>query len=164
MNINQEQLQALKESKSAELLQATNAIREAQDRVAFIEQSLRDIEASERLLASFSSFKPRPAQKSSESISHDKPAKIGSKRERVLSLAMKLIEKGPALTDEILEQAERDGIRFASNERASKLGNISAYLSRAKKDLGITTSRKGWVKIESLRPQKTLWGTPSKPN
>lgn len=73
-----------------------------------------------------------------------------TKREQILSGALELLQTGAKLTEEILDGLVGKGIVVSGEDRKTQLRNISAYLSKAKDEIGIESTRMGWM----LKSQK----------
>lgn len=68
-----------------------------------------------------------------------------TKREQILSAALELLQSGAKPTEEILDGLAAKGIVVSGDDRKTQLRNISAYLSKAKGDIGIEATRLGWA-------------------
>ena len=69
-----------------------------------------------------------------------------TKREAILNGALQLLEEGPLHTEDILSGLLAKGVDISGEDRKVQMRNVSAYLSRAKDEIGIETTKAGWVK------------------
>jgi hypothetical protein len=72
-----------------------------------------------------------------------------TKRARILTIANELIQSGTKTTEEILDALNAKDVQVAGDDRKTQLRNLSAYLSRAKDELNIESTRLGWSRVIS---------------
>lgn len=68
-----------------------------------------------------------------------------TKREEILNGALELMESGPKHTEDILDALIAKGVSISGDDRKTQLRNVSAYLSKAKDEIGIAPTKSGWV-------------------
>jgi predicted RNase H-like nuclease (RuvC/YqgF family) len=114
-----------------------------------LDQEIGELESTLKVLAKYSEAirsKRASASEGGESAVN-MVRRSHTKREQILSSALhEITEKQPILTEVLLEMIEKRGVNISGEGKKGKLANLSAYLSRAKEELGIMPSRQGWMR------------------
>lgn len=111
------------------------------------EQEAADIQAAKRLFSKSSSVAPTFVGGSTliRNAAISTLPKTLSKREAILGAAHQIItDFQPVLTDVLLEKIIASGVQISGEGTKGQLANLAAYLSRAKTQLNIKPSRRGW--------------------
>ena len=69
-----------------------------------------------------------------------------TKRDQILKGALEFLEFGPLQTEEILSRLIANGVDIAGEDQQAKMSNVSSYLSKARKEIGIEHTKSGWAK------------------
>lgn len=113
-----------------------------------LEAELLDLETTERVLQRLGVADDHGVVKPSIQIAATGALrKKITKREQILTGAAELLQAGIQTTDQLLDDLELKGVEITGSDRKTKLRNLSAYLSRAKDELGLESSRLGWSLI-----------------
>lgn len=150
--------QLLTQQLLAQIGEKTDDLRVARDRLmrelALIDAELKKLESAKEVFLSFTN----PPVSSRPTVRHQTGLgvvvegfvdgyRMASKRDRILSVADELLKDGfPRTTEEILAKLDEAGVGVSGSDEKTRLRNLSAYLSKAKAELRIESSKVGWVK------------------
>ncbi|WP_044529342.1 hypothetical protein [Herbaspirillum sp. B65] len=123
--------------------------------LALIDAELKKLEAAKEVFLSFINppISTKPAVRhpvGSYSVTIEgfaEGVRTASKRDRILFVADELLKDGfPRTTEEILSKLDEAGVQLSGGDEKTQLRNLSAYLSKAKAELQIESTKYGWVK------------------
>jgi hypothetical protein len=135
-------------TKSAELRMQQSELQKQYAQIATalenVGTELADIETAERVLQKLDVSNGEPSTRIQNAVVSTLRRTI-TKREQILTAVAGMLTEGTLTTDHMLDALAKQGIEITGTDRKIQLRNLSAYLSRAKADLGLEVSRNGWT-------------------
>lgn len=137
-------------------LELQSQVNVLQERIVASQVELEKLKTAAEVLASLGSIEQITTSSTSASEAMFHAAAVRSlgpnitKRARILAAVEAILKSGSRQTDDLIDDLASRDVVIVGEDRKSQIRNLSAYLSRAKAELGLHTSRLGW----SLNSQK----------
>lgn len=139
------QLESELESLRRRKTEAEDSRRQLEVEIRSIDGEVGQIATALEVLAKRGFRLERPVQPAVKAAAESMLQATVSKRVKILTVAVEMLQIGSATTEAILDRLDIAGIQVSGGDRKAQLRNLSSYLSRAKPELGLDSTRNGWM-------------------